>query len=197
MLIITNYQNQFVLKNNNYMSKVIFKTSIVFVLLFHSLSCSADKIISADLNLETCDFLFKTRGFCKFKGLTVNINTKSLSADEKILQNLNIVSQENNFILNLTKDVTMLDGDKGYISFADINFDSIPDISITTSFGLANLYMDYWVYDSVNKAYSYIGNFSSFKINNKSKMLSNVVKSSAAGYINTTYIWNGLKLKKK
>ena len=99
--------------------------------------------------------------------------------------------------MNISKDTSILDGDKGYISFADINFDSIPDISITTSFGLANLYMDYWVYDSANKIYSYVGNFSSFKINNKNKTLSNVVKSSAAEYINTTYTWNGFKLKKK
>jgi len=146
---------------------------------------------------EICEISFKNIGPCVYGDIKVNLDFKKIATDEKILQRLDVEKNGKKFSMNISKDTSMLDGDKGYISFADINFDSIPDISITTSFGLANLYMDYWVYDSGNKAYSYIGNFSSFKINNKSKTLSNVVKSSAAEYINTTYTWNGLKLIKK
>ena len=146
---------------------------------------------------ETCEISFKNIGPCVYGDIKVNLGFKKVATDEKIMQRLDVEKHGKKFSMNISKDTSILDGDKGYISFADINFDSIPDISITTSFGLANLYMDYWVYNSVNKSYLYIGNFSSFKINNKSKTLSNVVKSSAAEYTNTTYIWDGLKLIKK
>ncbi len=59
---------------------------------------------------------------------------------------------------------------------------------MTTSFGLANLYMDYWVFDPVNKQYAYIGNLCELKINSKDKTLSNVVKVNAAEYENNIYV---------
>ena len=146
---------------------------------------------------EICELSFKNIGPCVYGDVKVNLEVEKVATDEKLLQRLNVEKQGEKFSMNISKDTSILDGDKGYISFADINFDSVPDISITTSFGLANLYMDYWVYDSVNKAYSYVGNFSAFKIDRKNKTLSNVAKSSAAEYIYTTYTWNGLKLNKK
>ncbi len=152
---------------------------------------------SEDAKSEICEISFKNTGPCVYGDIKVNLYFKKVAIDEKILQRIDVEKHGKKFSINISKDTSILDGDKGYISFADINFDSIPDISITTSFGLANLYMDYWVYDSVNHVYSYVGNFSSFKINSKNKTLSNIAKSSAAEYINTTYTWHRLKLKKK
>lgn len=149
------------------------------------------------LNSETCDIFFKITGPCVYKNITVNVAVKKIASDEKLLQRLNIVNQDNKYTLNITKDTSILKGDRGYISFADINFDAAPDIAITTSFGLANLYIDYWVYDTIKKKYAYLGNFSEFKINNKDKTLSNIVKISAAKYKNTIYTWQGFKLVKK
>ena len=149
------------------------------------------------INSETCDIFFKTIGTCVYKNITVNIGVKKVASDETELQRLHIVNQDNKYTLNITKDTSILKGDRGYISFADINFDAVPDIAITTSFGLANLYVDYWVYDIMKNKYVYIGNFSEFKISKKDKTLSNLVKISAAKYKNTTYTWQGFKLVKK
>lgn len=171
---------------------------LIIIFMFVVSGCTdATETKKATAKSEICEISFKKLGPCVYADIKVNLAFKKVATDEKILQRLDVEKNGKTFSMNISKDTSILDGDKGYISFADINFDSIPDISITTSFGLANLYMDYWVYDSANKAYSYIGNFSSFKINNKNKTLSNVVKSSAAEYINTTYTWNGLKLIKK
>lgn len=146
---------------------------------------------------ETCDISFKNSGPCVYKNISVKFIVKKISVDEKLLLKLDVEKTGQKFSLDISKDTSFLDGDKGYISFTDINFDSVPDISITTSFGLANLYMDYWVYDVANKNYLYIGNFTKFKINKSNKTLSNVVKISAAKYKNTVYMWKGLKLKEK
>jgi len=169
---------------------------ITFMLVISGCSDATEKTQHIE-NSETCEFSFKNMGPCEHKDIMVNFDIKNVAMDEKLFLRLNVQNQDKKHSLSISKDTSILDGDKGYISFADINFDSIPDISITTSFGLANLYLDYWVYDSVNKKYSYVGNFAAFKINNKNKTLSNVVKSSAVDYINTTYIWNGFKLYKK
>lgn len=173
------------------------KLSLIIFMFIISGCSDANEDYKSITKSEVCELFFKSTGPCVYGDVKVNLDVKKVAADEKLLQRLNIEKQGKMFSMNISKDTSILDGDKGYISFADINFDSIPDISITTSFGLANLYMDYWVYDSVNKKYSYVGNFAAFKINNKNRTLSNVVKSSAVDYINTTYIWNGFKLYKK
>ena len=169
-----------------------------FIFMFIFSGCSdATEGKESIKNTETCDIFFNVTGPCTYKNITVDVVVKKVASDEKFLQQLNIVNQDNKYTLNVTKDTSILKGDRGYISFADINFDAIPDIAITTSFGLANLYVDYWVYDTVKKKYSYLGNLPEFKINKKNKTLSTVVKISAAKYKNTTYKWQGFKLVKK
>jgi len=127
----------------------------------------------------------------------VLLNTEPLAADEKILKSLQLVYKGSTHSLSVSKDTHMLEGDKGYISFADINFDGLADIAITTSFGLGNLYLDYWVYDSVNNQYNFLGNFSKFTLSPADKTLSNVVKLNAVNYENYTYHWQGLSLVKQ
>ena len=162
---------------------------IISVLMFSGCSDAVE-----NNNAETCDITFKNIGSCSYKDITVSVDAKVLSSDEKLLQRLNVIESGNKFVLNIVKDTTIIDGDKGYISFKDINFDNVPDLAITTSFGLANLYMDYWVYDTVKNEYAYIGNYAKFEINLKNKTLANIVKVSAAKYKNTKYSWNGFKL---
>ncbi len=170
-------------------------TVFLFFLIFSGCS-SATENNAGKVSVETCDITFNMAGPCQYKQITVNMNVEKRASDEIALVALNVVNQGKVHLLKITKDVSMLDGDKGYISFSDINFDGSPDLAITTSFGLANLYLDYWVYDTDNKKYSYIGNFSVFKFDFKNKVLSNTVKVNAAKYENTTYKWNRLKLIK-
>ncbi|MFK5913244.1 MAG: hypothetical protein QM484_02640 [Woeseiaceae bacterium] len=166
---------------------------IITALIFSGCSDAMEDKKSV-INSEDCDVFYKTIGPCVYKDITVNVDVKKISSDEKLLQHLNILKQGNKYTLNISKNTSILEGDKGYISFADINFDNVPDVAITTSFGLASLYMDYWVFDAVKNEYTDIGNYTKFEINNKNKTLSNVIKINAAKYKNTTYSWRGFKL---
>jgi len=160
---------------------------LLFVLVFSSYARAVEEV-------ETCELLFDMAGSCVYKGITAGLLTTKLNFDEKILNSLVVINQGNKHSLSITKDTFILEGDKGYISFQDINFDGYPDIAITTSFGLANIYLDYWVYNTTNKQYVFVGNFSKLKLNDELKILSNRIKINAAEYKNNTYIWQGLKL---
>lgn len=163
-------------------------------LLLALLFCSS---LNAAEDNENCSFLFSSLKACNYKNISVMLEVNNVAADEIKLKKLHVVNNGNEYILNISSGVYMLQGDKGNISFADINFDGYADIGITTSFGLANLYFDYWVYDVYNKAYKYIGNFSKFKLNAQNKSLSNSVKLSANQYKNNTYYWSKYRLLKK
>jgi len=150
--------------------------------------------ISAVEEVEICELYFAKTGPCNFKGIKVDIVTKKVNSDEKILSSLLVSNQGNKHLLKITEDTSILKGDKGYISFLDINFDAIPDIAVTTSFGLANVFLDYWVYNTTNSQYVFVGNFARLKLNKNLKTLSNRIKVNAVEYKNNTYIWQGLKL---
>ena len=78
-------------------------------------------------NSEICDISFKSTGPCTFQNITVNLDVKKVAIDEKVLRRINVVKQRKKFSLNILKDTSMLDGDKGYISFEQcrnlLNFD--------------------------------------------------------------------------
>jgi len=168
---------------------------VIFMFVFSGCSEAAEDKESIS-NTEICDIFFNEIGPCAYKDITVDVSVINLASDEKLLQKLTVINNGRKHTLNISKNTTIIDGDMGYISFVDINFDSIPDIAITTSFGLANLYFDYWVFDTTLNKYSYIGNFTQFKIDSIHKTLSNVVKISAAKYKNAVYTWKGFKLIK-
>lgn len=144
-----------------------------------------------------CVISYKNPGPCMYKDIKVDIEIEEITSDEKLLKSLNIINNDNKHSLQVPSQTSILEGDKGYISFSDINFDGYPDIAITTSFGLANLYLDYWVYDSHHEKYHYIGNHSKFELNHKLKILNNTNKVNAANYENNTYIWKGYNLIRK
>ena len=145
----------------------------------------------------TCDIFFIVNGPCVYKGIIVNVRADKVSDNEKQLKSLHILNDGRIQTLKIVDDVFMFDGDRGYVSFADINFDGYPDIAITTSFGLANLYLDYWVYEPHRHTYQYIGNYAKFELNTRLKNLSNEVKVSAVKYEKNTYYWEESHLIKK
>lgn len=92
-------------------------------------------------NSGICNLSFEKLGPCVYKNIDVNVFVERVSSDEALIKELIVVNQGKTFTLEVTEDTTMLKADRGHISFADINFDAAPDIAITTSFGLANLYI--------------------------------------------------------
>jgi hypothetical protein len=145
----------------------------------------------------TCDIFFKDNGPCVYNDIIVNVRTDKVADDEKQLKSVNVLNDGRIQTLKIADDVSMFDGDRGYISFTDINFDGYPDIAITTSFGLANLYLEYWVYEPHRHTYKYIGNYVKFELNFRLKTLSHVIKFNAEKYEKNTYFWQGSQLVKK
>lgn len=170
------------------------RISYLFILIMFSACTDASdkKIITED-----CEIRFSTRQICEYKGVSAKLIMTPLEVDEMSLNSIEIINKHNTQKLNVSPDISLIEGEKGYISFKDINFDGYPDLAITTSFGVANLYLDYWIYDVANKQYVFIGNYSQFNLNKKDKTLSNTVKVSAAEYLNNTYTWSAYKLVKK
>ena len=146
---------------------------------------------------QRCEITFTSQTPCSYNGVSVKLHAETLGIDEKSLQSLEVFSNSTNQTLEISPDTSLIEGDKGYISLSDINFDEIPDIAITTSFGVANLYLDYWVFDTDKKQYVFIGNYGELKLDLKNQMLSNVIKINAASYQNNYYVWDGYTLKIK
>jgi hypothetical protein len=148
-----------------------------------------------------CEFSFKELRPCTYNtsayDIKVSIGSEIVADDEKIIRkiitNVNDIEQ----VLPVSADTSILDGDLGYISFADINFDKVPDLAVTTSFGTPNLYLDYWIYDVKQKKYISVGNYPKFTINENKKTLSATIKSNAETYQNIEWSWNNNKLEKK
>ena len=145
-----------------------------------------------------CTFQFSSEPVCSYTkdkySIKVSIITKKLADDEVALTNANVSLDGKQHTLVISPDVSMIKGDIGIISFADINFDGIPDIAVSTSFGVANRYFDYWVYDPKGHAYHSTGNYPKLIANPADKTLSASVKQSAASYQTLKYSWDGDKL---
>jgi hypothetical protein len=151
---------------------------------------------NAEQVAKECIFSFGKSTQCTGKGIEIELVSEKVADDEINLKNLKVKSNGKTHLLPITKETNLLDGDKGVILIQDINFDSHPDLAVSTSFGLSNLYMDYWVFDSDSNKFNYIGNFTRFSINEEDKKLSNTVKTNAADFEKNTYKWEGKKLVK-
>lgn len=148
-----------------------------------------------------CTFQVSAEPACLYKtsahSVKVLLTIKRLAEDEIALINANVIFDGKPHTLSISPDVTMIKGDIGIVNFADINFDKIPDIAVSTSFGVANQYYDYWTYDPDSKSYHSIGNYPKLSINPTDRTLSATVKQNAAVYQTQKYFWNGRKLIKK
>lgn len=143
-----------------------------------------------------CLFDFSTELVCQDQDLSVRIEATPIAADEKRLQALLVHYGNKQYRLPLTDPPSMLQGDRGYILLNDINFDAIPDIGVTTSFAVANQYLDYWVYDKQQTTFLPIGNYAQFSIDNARQRLSNQVRLNATHYEKNIYQWQNQRLVK-
>lgn len=62
-------------------------------------------------------------------------------------------------------------------------------LAITTSFGVANLYLDYWVYLPEEEAFEYVGNYPSLTPDEDTQTLESHTRQSADSYDQTTWVW--------
>ena len=161
--------------------------------------CSESMGLGSVKNTDVeCTFQFSTEPVCSYTkdryNIKVSLTTKKSADDEIALTNAKVNLNGKRHTLTVSPDTTMMQGNIGIISFADINFDGIPDIAVSTSFGLANQYFDYWVYDPKTKRYHSVGNYPKLIANPVDKILSVSVKASAASYQTMKYFWDGDKL---
>jgi hypothetical protein len=165
-------------------------------LLFFVLLIGCAQVAESDKSAPLCEFELHKMDQCIYQDYVVNIQTITTS-DEAELQTLIVDIKGKRYTLSITSDTILLEGDRGFLSFEDINFDGIPDIAVTTSFGLPNLYMDYWVFDKATKKFAKIGNYTQFTVNAESKTLTNQIKDNATTYQQHEYFFKDINLIEK
>lgn len=177
------------------MKKILIICTLVFV---NACAAQPNKNGTEQGNVE-CDVSFHKLEQCVYRfsnhEVAVKVASENIAEDEKLLTNLSVKTNDTQQVLTISPDTSMLEGDIGYISFADINFDGVPDLAITTSFGAANLYLDYWIFNVQQKKYLPIGNYPQLIINEQKKTLKATVKSSADDYKVTEWRWTNDKLE--
>jgi hypothetical protein len=158
-------------------------------------ACSAAEPPETSAHNESveCEFSFHELNSCGYQSkdreIKVQIETAAIEEDELRLMALSVENNRKKFALNISPDTTLLEGDIGFISFADIDFDSTADLAITTSFGVANLYFDYWVYQPEKAEYVYIGNLPKLMLDPATKTVTTKIKLNAASYEENILIW--------
>ncbi|WLQ11712.1 hypothetical protein O5O45_18455 [Hahella aquimaris] len=145
-----------------------------------------------------CAFESEQIDTCHFEDggneISATLTTHLSNDDELHITAINISRGKRRQTLTLSPDALLLPGDRGYISFEDINFDNHADIAVTTSLGAANLYLDYWVYSEEQKRYVKVGNYPVFKLHPDTQTLTTEVRVNAAQYDRKAYQWRGLEL---
>ena len=150
---------------------------------------------------DICEFSFDEMMPCTFYNNNIEITTAikatDIAEDEKLVDQLEVHMGKTKQTLKITENTSLLAGDIGFISCADINFDNQPDLAITTSFGTPNLYLDYWVFNLATQKYEYVGNYSEFTLDTKNKTITTTVKDNAESYTTTKWYWQGTELQQK
>ena len=172
---------------------------IVAITFIFNTSCTdAAEVQSATGSDIECSFQFGTEPVCSYKtdkhAIQVSVATKKISDTEIALVQAHVTFGGKRQTLAVSPDVAMTDGDIGVVSFADINFDNLPDVAISTSLGVANQYFDYRTYDPKLQTYKPIGNYPKLNADRAKKTLTANVKLSAAAYEAQSYAWEKGKL---
>lgn len=173
-----------------------FALSTLTLLTLSSTSCFST---NAPLHLKDCYFNSDLSTPCTFslfnKPASIQIQGVKQSNEEVLLKTVLIQINETKQELSLSEATIMFTGDTGYMIFDDINFDGFPDLGISTSFGIANHYFDYWVFNVEEKKFNKIGNYPRFTLHPEQKTLSYSVKINAAEYQEKSYQWRDGSLK--
>lgn len=150
---------------------------------------------------KECLFKFNAKPVCTYQHdkhkISVSFVVKPIADNEIELTRITIEMDGKKATHNLSPDTSMIDGDTGIVIFDDINFDGVPDLAVSTNFGVANQYFDYWVRDASSGEYKSVGNLSKLTINTVNKTLETTVKLNAANYEKQIYSWQGSKLVRK
>ncbi len=169
---------------------------LYLVFLLFGTACSEASNVRSNAAIQ-CEISINKPQTCHLDGMRIHLETKKVEDDEYLLSQLTATLENKSHSLAISDQVSMLDGDIGFIRIEDINFDGALDIGITTSFGTSNLYLDYWVYDTHQKEFHYIGNYSIFSLDASTKTIHTNTKKNAAHYDKKTYSWNGLSLSEQ
>ena len=162
-----------------------------------------DSLSAGDANSQglECVFQFSAEPVCSYRSgkhdVVVKLQTKKLAEDELVLVRAHVVYNGRSHVLPLSPEVSMVAGNVGVVSFADINFDNVPDLAVSTSFGIANQYFDYWTYDPIGNSYITTGNYPKLAPRRADKTLSATVKLDAANHEQQTYSWMTGRLIRK
>lgn len=168
---------------------------LISIFVFTACTNASDNRVAVP-DSNRCNISFTSLGPCSFKGVRVEVIAEQLAEDEKEISELKIQQQGRVLSVKPIETISLLNGDKGFVDFSDISFDGVPDLAITSSFGVANLYLEYWVFDTSSGQYRYIGNYAVFDIDEKNKTLKNQVKVNAATYESSVFNWKGQQLIK-
>ena len=149
-----------------------------------------------------CVFEFSATPTCSYVEGSLSIQltlvTRKIADNEIELPEAMVALEGKQHRLSLSADTSMTDGNKGSVLFDDISFDGMPDLAVSTSFGTANQYLDYWIYDPAAKEYVFVGNFPRLVPDPATKTLQADVRMNAASYETQVYavVGNKLELKK-
>jgi len=146
-----------------------------------------------DTDPTICAFTFEGADPCRVdidgRPAEIDLDMGPATDDERPLIALTLEVNDTQHRLEMSEGVTVIDGDRGYIQLVDINFDGIKDIAITTSFGVANLYLDYWVYLPEEKTFEYLGNYPQLTPDEDTQTLEARVRQSAEDYDYQKWVW--------
>lgn len=155
-------------------------------------ACSEPSQLSdkrSDDGQSRCLFSFEGIEECNLviagESVEVELKMGDPEYDERALEAVSVAGQD----LPISSGVTIIDGDEGVVNFQDINFDGYRDLAVTTSFSVANLYFDYWIYEAEKKGFRYVGNSPELEPNEEHKVLTSQVKVNAESYEQTVWTW--------
>jgi len=169
------------------------KKFFILIVTFLVTACQTQPVNKPLTKEVECSVSFKNQ-HCSFiseeTSIIVELKTKEINDAEKLLTGLQVLLNNQEHLLSVSEDITLFEHDIGYILLTDINFDGFPDLALSTSFGVANQYFDYWTYQPAHEKYEFIGNLPKLGLDKENNHLHSVIKINANEYKETSYSWH-------